>query len=108
MFIPRYLYFLFPWNRAAKTMKHVYSHEGSSGMNKFLFDVFEQAHGGYLVEIKRITRKKDSAGNVKEFLDQKTVFSSEKKAGLKNLDYPKLRSVKIFLNSDFFEDADHD
>lgn len=50
-------------------MKHVYSHEGSSGMNKFLFDVFEQAHGGYLVEIKRITRKKDNAGNVKEFLD---------------------------------------
>ena len=86
------------------SMKQVYSHEGSSGMNKFLFDVYEQDHGGYLVEIKRISRKKDPAGNVKEFLNQKTVLSSDTKDGLKTLDYPKLRSVKIFLNSDFFED----
>lgn len=75
----------------------IYYNEGSSGNNKYTFEVYREADGSYRAISRRWNRKKN-------LVDQETQFTSPDKAGLRTQAYPPTRQVKIFLNSEFWSD----
>lgn len=89
------------------TRKSIYLHESTHGMNTFKTQVFEREDGKIEAVFTRIKRKRYDDGADKFFEDQVTSFIVDNKEDLKKLELPKLRSTKILLNSDFF-DNNHD
>ncbi|MDH1089046.1 sugar ABC transporter substrate-binding protein [Pantoea agglomerans] len=82
-------------------MKHpdsVYYTEGVSGQRKFTFEVFREADGSYRAVAARWNAR------VNKVVEQ-TQFTAPDKAGLREQPYPSTRQVKIFLNSEFWNDS---
>lgn len=82
----------------AEHMKQVYYNEGWSGPNKYTFEVYQLENGSY----RALARKWNGKINK---VQQETQYLSDTREGLKHQDYPRTRQVKIFLNSDFWENG---
>lgn len=77
----------------------IYSNEGHSGNNKYTFEVFKEPDGRY----RAVTSRWNIRLNV---IKDQQHYWSETKAGLRELDYPRTRQVKIFLTSEFWTEKD--
>lgn len=76
--------------------KRLYYSEGFSGNNKFTFEVLQESNGSYRAICARWNKRLDQ-------IREQTHYTSETKEGLRTQDYPALREVKIFLQSDFWD-----
>lgn len=77
----------------------IYYNEGHSGNNKYTFEVFKEPEGGYRAVSARWNRRLD-------LINEQTHYPSATKEGLREQSYPRIRQVKIFLDSDFWDNGD--
>ncbi|WP_241647639.1 MULTISPECIES: sugar ABC transporter substrate-binding protein [Rosenbergiella] len=76
--------------------KQIYFSEGFSGNNKFTFEVLQENDGTYRAICARWNKRLNQ-------MREQTHYTSQTKEGLKAQNYPALREVKIFLQSDFWD-----
>lgn len=82
-----------------KNPNSIYYTEGISGQRKFTFEVFRLADGTYRAVVARWNVRNN-------MMVEQTHFNAPNKAGLREQPYPPTRQVKIFLNSDFWNEKD--
>ncbi|MDE9429932.1 sugar ABC transporter substrate-binding protein [Xenorhabdus bovienii] len=76
-------------------MKQIYYDKGEIGNNKYTFEVYQLDDGTYKAFVRRWDRR---LNRVKD----ESVFIAVTREALREQNYPKVRQVKIFLNSNFW------